>query len=252
MDKDTGNLINRLKELSNKSDMQGVYTFTPFLNLSEQSVFHSMEKELSYAGYSVYGGYDDSERNIIRFGNEEAFGYLTDFPIKCIRISPLQPKFADELNHRDFLGSLMNLGIDRGTLGDIIVKEKEAYLFCLDSIGDYIIDNLVKVKHTNVKCEYAEGTFEALKKELKEVRITANSVRLDGLISKVYNISRNECIELFREGRVFVNSRLCESNAKALKGGEVINVRGFGKFIFDGEAGETRKGKLACSIRIYE
>ena len=71
------------------------------------------------------------------------------------------------------------------------------------------------------------------------------------MIAKVYNKSRNDCLELFRTGKVFVNGRLCENNSKLLKIGETVNARGYGKFIFAGEPRETRKGKLAVAVKVF-
>ena len=129
MKQDEG-LKKRFIELANKSYNQGIYTFTEFLGLNEQSIFSEIEKEIRHVGISKYGGTNDAERIMIRFGNEEEFGYIVDYPVVCLCIKPLMQKFADELNHRDFLGALMNLGIAREKLGDIIIHENEGYIFC--------------------------------------------------------------------------------------------------------------------------
>ena len=143
---------NRFHDLADRSFSQGVFTFTGFLGLSEQDIFWKEEPNLKYAGYSLYGGCDGADRVVVRFGNSDELGYEVPFPIVCLHIKPLMQKFADELSHRDFLGALMNLGIDRSTVGDIKVGEKQAYLFCLDSIAEFICDNLEQIKHTHVKC----------------------------------------------------------------------------------------------------
>lgn len=251
-DKETQQIKNRIKELAEKSYRQNVYTFSGFLGLSEQTLFWEMERELSYARYQFWGGSENTDRVLLRFGDPEEWGYEEEWPIVCIHIRPLLMKFADQLSHRDFLGALMNLGIDRSTLGDIRVGEKEAYLFCLDSIAEYICDSLDKVKHTSVKCTVV--------KELKDIPVEEPvteehllpSLRLDVCLAKVYKQSRNDILEQFRSGKVFVNGRLCENNSRTLKEGDVVNLRGNGKFIFDGLSHETKKGKLSVLVRRYK
>lgn len=82
---------------------------------------------MKFAGITLYGGREEAERKILRFGSEAELGYEQPFPICCIRIRPLSAKFADKLSHRDYLGALMNLGIERSTIGDILPGEGEAF-----------------------------------------------------------------------------------------------------------------------------
>ncbi|HIW81876.1 MAG TPA: hypothetical protein H9742_10255 [Candidatus Acetatifactor stercoripullorum] len=250
-EKDIQKLNNRLRELAEKSFQQNLFTFTGFLGLSEQDAFFRLERELSYAGCTLFGGRENAERRMLRFGSPQEFGYDVPFPIVCIHIRPVAAKFADSLSHRDFLGALMNLGIERSTLGDIMAGDKEAYLFCADSMGDYICEQLAQVRHTSVTCTITENFEEIPTEEPVRQRIQVSSPRVDALLAKVYNKSRSDCLELFRAGRVFVDGRLCESNSRLLKGGETVNARGFGKFVYTGQTGETRKGKLNVEVAVF-
>ncbi len=252
--KEEQQLKNRIRDLADKSFRQNIYTFTGFLGLSEQDVFWKMSEkgEMQYAGYALWGGYENAERKVVRFGSGEELGYEEDFSVVCIHISPLLAKFADDLSHRDFLGALMNLGIERSTLGDIRIAGKEAYLYCLESMAEYICDHLDKVKHTNVKCVVVMDTQEIPVEEPKEMEVLLPSFRLDACLAKVYQESRSTILDMFRAGKVYVNGRLCENNSKQLKEGDVVNLRGYGKFIFDGLQHETKKGRLRVQIRIYK
>lgn len=245
----------RIMELANRSFQTGMYTFTDFLGLAQQSELWELEKEISFAGVKLYGGYEQADRVIARFGREEDMGYDLAFPIVCIHISPLMKKFSDDLSHRDFLGALMNLGIERSTIGDIKVSEKEAYIFCLDNMAQYISDNLFKVKHTSVKCTVladAESiSSHFIDEQPKEKIVVVSSLRADGMISKVYNLSRNESLELFQSQKVFINGKLSENNSQQVKNGDVINARGYGKFKIGSEPKETRKGKISISAYIW-
>ena len=111
--------LNHLKDLSKKSEMNYRYTFTQFLSLDEQSMLKSIERELY--SFTLFGGLNNCERVMARFGSPDDFGYEENFPITCLKAEPILKKFADDLTHRDFLGALMNLGIERNNIGDIIV-----------------------------------------------------------------------------------------------------------------------------------
>lgn len=244
-------LKKRFEDLANKAYTQNIFTFTDFLGLSEQDEFWKAEASLRYAGVKLYGGIENADRVMIRFGDAENLGYEVDFPIVCVHIMPLLAKFAQNLSHRDFLGALMNLGIERSALGDIKVGDKEAFLFCKETIAPFICENLSKIAHTNVKCVVTQDYKQFVEEEPEPKLLQVASLRLDAVLAKVYNISRGDCLQMFQAGKVFVNGRLCENNSKQLKDGEVVNLRGYGKFIFVGGKSETRKGKLNVEVRIY-
>ena len=242
-------LIKRLNELSDKAYMNSQYLFTDFLNETELALYHEIENKLSPAGSSVYGGYSGAERCMVRFGSQEAFGYEEDFPIKCVYVQPLIVKFADELTHRDFLGALMNLGIERNVIGDLLIEGSSCYIFCEEKIADFIIENLDQVKHTHMKCAITDDIPDDIGHKTVEDEMQVASARIDAFISKACNMSRSDSIEMFRSQKVFVNGRTCENNAYMLKDGDVISARGFGKFRYVRTGGTTRKGK---SVIIFE
>ncbi len=244
-------LKKRLLELAGRSYDQGIYTFTPFLGLSQQQAFYEVQREVAYAGFDLAGGSPACERRMIRFGCLERLGYEEDYPILCIRIVPAAPKFAEKLTHRDFLGAIMNLGIERDTVGDIFVQDKAAIVFCQENIASYLTEQLIKVRHTTVKCMVTEVTEELRAPVLEQAALTVSSPRIDAVISKVYNLSRNQSLDLFRAGRIYVNGRLVENNSYALREGDSVTVRGFGRFLYAGVQGETRKGKVRVSVGMY-
>ena len=253
-DKDIQQLKNRLSDLADKSYQQGIFTFSSFLGLAEQDAFHSVERELNYAKPMIWGGHEESERVVIRFGFAEELGYEIPYPISCIHIEPLSPKFAEKLSHRDFLGALMNLGIERSTLGDILVNEKEAWIFCLDSIAEYICDSLDKVRHNSVRCKVVDINDTSVtipSEEPNIVNIQVASLRADAVISKVYNLSREVSLSLFQAQKIYINGRLCENNSAKVKAGDTINARGFGKFRLNDDGHLTKKGRVSISVGVY-
>lgn len=244
-------LKRRILDLANRCYQSNVYTFSGFLSPSDQALIYDMEKGITFVPWTLFGGGEDCERRMIRFGSEELLGYEEPFPISCLIVRPLIQKFADALSHRDFLGALMHLGIERDILGDIIVKDNVGYVFCEDAMAEYLAEHLDKVKHTSVLCEITKECPQAAKPELAEEELVVSSNRCDAIIAKVYKLSRSQSIELFRAKRVFVGGRQYENNSGVLKSGDVVSVRGFGKFVFDGFLHETKKGRIRIRVRKY-
>ena len=245
-------LRRKILDTANKSYRQNIYTYTNFLSISELAVYNSMKKELVFASPETFGGNEACERQLIRFGSPDAFGYEDTYPIDIIKISPLTPKFAEELGHRDYLGALMNLGIDRSLLGDIIIKQKDAYLYCLNHISGFITENLKTVRHTHVNASLCEQAPENIKPVLSEFEIIAASARVDAVAAALTKLSRNACLSLFSSKKIFVNGLVTENNSSQLKPGDILVIRGYGKFIFGGCGNETRKGRVYIHMKKYE
>ncbi len=243
--------LRRLKELADRSFRSGQFAFTDFLSMAELSVFYENERELLYASPVLFGGYEGAERQMIRFGNEEELGYEEAFPIDALRVTPVMSKFSDDLNHRDFLGALMNLGIKREMTGDIVVNGKDAFVFCRSTLSPYIMENLTKVKHTSVKVENANGEEVVSSQERKERIVQIQSNRIDAVAAKVYGMSRQEALALFAEHRVYLNGKECTGNAKTLCPGDIVSVRGKGRFEFEEELNLSKKGKLNCRVMCW-
>jgi RNA-binding protein YlmH len=251
MDNDEILFKKRLLELADKAYNSSQYFFTDFLSMAQLDIYYSMEKEISFVSVSEFGGTKDCERVMLRFGDNELCGYERDFPIVCIEIQPVMSKFAEELSHRDYLGALMNLGIERDTMGDIVIMGKTAYLFCTEKMAPYIIESLDKVRHTNVRCTVAKEPPQSTVTRLEMKQLQVSAARTDSIISKLYKMSRSESVELFRAKRVFVNGRLNENNSGQLKPEDKVSVRGYGRFKYIGVSGETKKGKLNVEVAVF-
>ena len=120
-------LIEHLADLAKRAQARNIFTFSGFLSPDEQAKLLEKKRELS--PFTLFGGTIGTERNMARFGSVQALGYEESFPIVCVKIEPVNPRFAEKLTHRDYLGSIMGLGIERSGVGDIIARQTEAYLF---------------------------------------------------------------------------------------------------------------------------
>lgn len=243
----------RMKELASTAFGQNRYTFSQFLSAAELTQLYDMAEKLKGTDYDTFGGSEACERQMVRFGSERMFGYEEDYPIAMLKIVPVAEKFADNLSHRDYLGALMNLGLERDVLGDIFIRDKTAYVFCLDSIADYITANLERIKHTSVKVQMA-GKEEAVKIEPKLVsmEVSASSCRFDAVAAAVCKLSRSQVQSLFREKKVLLSGRICENYSMILKEDAVFSLRGYGKFVFKGCKGQSKKGRLYIELLRYE
>jgi len=261
-------LLGRVKELSEKAYFNNYVTSTNFLSASELAMFYDITGAVGMTGkgtifsgatYYIYGGREDADRNTICFLPEylDAETFMATQKaepdiIACIHITPVNARFADELNHRDYLGALMNLGIERDMTGDIMCDENEAYIYVMKEIAPIICKELIRIKHTSVKCEEVLPDECTLSNKFEEIQGSVASERLDVILAFVYNLSRSQASELINAEQVFIDGRTAYSGGYDLKQGSKVSVRGKGKFIYDGIKGNTRKGRLFVTARIYK
>ena len=241
----------RLTELANRSYSQGIYCFTHFLDLAGRSDFMNLLPSLPPVPWTLFGGAEGCERQILRFGSEELCGYDQPFPIAILRIAPLSAKFAEPLTHRDYLGSLMALGMERELLGDIAVRKDAAYLFCEERAASYIVENYVQARNTSLSCERIPELPEGALFETKRMLVQVASQRVDALAAHVFKMSRSDAQALFPAGKIFISGRLCESPGHTPKPGDVISVRGFGRFRYVGVESLSKKGKENTAVDLF-
>lgn len=250
MNKEEAMLKNRLIELSNLAYNRDIVTFSDFLNLNELNILHTTPKDLFPARYETFGGYGLSERQMAAFLPDALYFEYT-LPIKAIKVAPAHKRFAEELSHRDYLGSLMNLGIERSKIGDILVDGDLAFIVAKEEISDYIADNLTKVRHTAVSALVTETEEISYTPRYETIRGTVASVRLDTVLSVAYPLSRSKLAVCIEGGKVFVNGKLITSNGYHLKDEDIISVRGMGRAVFEGVLSETKKGRYMIAVRKY-
>ena len=250
MEKDKDLLLfqKRIRELTGRAARTGVSQFTDFLNLYEQNLLHdTLQRDFGIA-WKTFGGYEQAERQMAAF-LPDAFSYgeeEPDYPIACLRIRPKNRRFAEELTHRDILGALMNLGIERCKTGDIPVLEEEASLFCHASLADLICRELVRIRKTSVVCTPCGKADFIYTPRTKTISGSISSLRLDALLSVAFQSSRSSLLALIQEGKVFVNGKLITSNAFIPKEGDLVSVRGLGRFRYLGLGGQTKKGRMVA------
>lgn len=240
--------LKRYEELAARARNAGIYTYSTFHSRETASLASEVASEKEVM---LWGGMDRSERVVARFGDPEEIGYSEDFPICILCVRPRQAKYSDSLTHRDFLGAILNLGIERDMLGDILVHENSAYFFVMDKVSDVIRSDLDRVKHTAVNCSVVEEVPEDCLPNLSEEHITVSSPRLDAILAKVYHLSREDAKALFDDEKVTLNGRICRNPETILKENTAVSVRGYGKMEYHGEEYITKKGRTGLTIWRY-
>ena len=260
-------LAGRVRDLATRAYMNNFVTHTDFLSVSEIALFHqilgaegvpSNIHEYCGAKYVIYGGFPDAERAEICFLpdylDEESFLLAEESEqsvLSCIRIQPVNAKFSDDLNHRDYLGSIMNLGIERDQIGDILTGENKAYVFATPEIGELLVRELIRIKHTSVKCEKVNASECDIRPAFEEISGSVASERIDAILAFVYHLSRSDAQKLIENEAVFIDGRTAFSGGYDLKNGARVSVRGHGKFIYLGTTNTTRKGRLFIQVKKF-
>ncbi len=251
MEKEEQLLKKRILELAELSYKRGISTHTDFLNLSEQTIFYSVSGMLPPVSYVLTGGFLFPERKVAVFypeGEDEP----DDLPFECIKISPVSPRFSENLTHRDYLGAIMNLGITRAMIGDIVIKDLDAYCFVLKKISPYICENLTTVRHTTVSAAPFDGEEGFPEPEYEEMTGSLSSLRLDSITVLCARLSRTKAAALITAERVFINGRLETSASKNVGEGDIISIRGIGKFRIASVGGTTKKGRTIVTVYKYK
>ena len=255
MEKDEAFLIRRFRELAEMAYGRDYPTHTDFLNLYELSLFRSLSQEFSYLPTAVFGGYEMAERCMVGFfpmqytAAQQASFWAQE--IRFLQIRPAHPKFAEALTHRDYLGAVLNLGIDRGKIGDILIQGGEAVLICDNAVADLLTQELTRIRHTAVIAKTADHFEYAPGDHTESVTGSVNSTRLDALLAFAYGLSRSEANAQIQGERVFVDGKLARSSSITVSENQIVSLRGFGRFRYMGQISTTKKGRLWVEIQKY-
>ena len=250
MEKEEQQISHRLSELASLCFYRNIPVFSDFLTLKEQEIF--LSTSFSSVSHFLEGGYPEAERKIACFFPE---GYEKSFVmehLKLIKIAPVSEKFAVQCSHRDFLGAILNLGIDRGKLGDLILDGNICYGIVKPPIEDFLCRELSLVRRNPVTVSCQPWQTFSYRPKFSEIRGTVASVRLDSVVALCCSISRSRAAQLCREEKVFVNGSCISSVSYVPKEGQILSIRGTGKFKLDHLENQTKKGRQFLVLLRYE
>lgn len=242
---DEKRLLARINELVIKA-AHGTAGPGDFLDQRQQELARAVVENEPSVGWHLDGGYEEAERK--RLIVYPDWVLQVDVRIACLRIS--HKDFKDiSLGHRDYLGAILNLGIKREKSGDIVVQESGAFLFLDLNLTDYICQQLTRVKNTNVWAEVIDiQDFVFQTPELQTRQLSLASLRLDVAIAATYSLSRADVDLDINSGNVKLNQMEVYKPAAPVKTGDLISVRGRGRFRLEGITGMSRKGRYQVEI----
>lgn len=238
-------LVARIHDTADLCDKNQKHKFLGFLS-EEECVLAERVLSKRNVKYSLFGGYANARRKVLACIPDWADE--AEFPITALTFS-----FRSDasLHHRDFLGSLMALGIKRETVGDILIGEGRAVVFVLDEVSAHILNNTEKIGRTGVKITVGiDGTLPECD-SLTEFADTIASERLDCVVSALSCVSRSTAAEKIALGLVSVNSQVTEKATKNIIAGDIITIRGMGKFVIDSVDERTRKNRIILRYKKY-
>ena len=243
-------LLKRISDLALRCDRNGCITNSAFLTPAECYLLETRKVSIGEAKLYLTGGREECERKVAFFLPY----YLeeTDFDIgeyiKAVRIT----SFFGKPGHRDYLGAILGLGIERDRIGDLLLFNDTAYVFCLSSVVSVLLQELDKVGRVSVKTEQiALSDVPTPEKRVKKITFTVKSLRLDAVTGDLFGVSRTTAAELIRLGTVTLNYTICEKVDAPIKEGDTLSVRGKGKGRIAQIGGRSRKDRLFVEAEIY-
>ncbi|REK76264.1 RNA-binding protein [Paenibacillus paeoniae] len=240
--------VDRALEWINRSAMQHELKRTDFLDPRQAQIVEMLANRHPDVQIRLDGGYREAERKRGLIAPD-----YRDVDDEPMHIAVLEARAAGtthlELDHGDFLGALLGLGIKRDRIGDIHVHESFAHIMVTDEIADYLNIHLRQVHRLNVLTDILPlQQLQAVTSKLEELSLTVASMRLDGIVSDVYRVSRTKIVEPIRAGRCRVNWKTEENPSELLKEGDTISLKGLGRFKVLEVDGVTKKGRIRVKI----
>jgi len=250
--KDDKMLLAAVEDKFRQSSQQYRITYTNFLDLHQRSLVEQQWRELSRGTSDTrcvfWGGYEDAERTVAMFLPD--YADESDCPLSVIRIKT--PPGGRKLTHRDYLGSLMGLGLKREMIGDILTVENGADVIILEDIEEFLLLNYSKAGRTTLQLE-AVSLEELHVPEHRSVMVkdTVASLRLDNVVASAFSLSRAKAADAIRAGIVFVNSIQSEKPDMQVDEGAKLVLRGKGKAYLREVGGRTRKDRIFIAIERF-
>jgi RNA-binding protein YlmH len=223
--------------------------FTFFLDENKKALALEALKATEHKNYLFFGGCENAVRTILGVFPPNGEAECSPFPIGAISITSKELK---ALSHRDFLGTLMSLGITREQVGDILLYDEQCIVLIIEDKIDYVINNITKIKNVGVTLKKLE-TDKILppSQAFLEKNESISSPRIDTIVSTICHLSREKAKLLLQSGKVEINKISTAKNDALVKEKDILSIRGVGKFIIDSISPYGKKGKFRLIFRKY-
>lgn len=222
--------------------------FTFFLGEGGAELAKKAVAAASFKNHLFYGGFEGAERVMLGLFSDYDEPSADKFPISALTFTFRE---RDKLTHRDLLGAVMSAGIERETVGDILVGEGAACVFMTDAAAETVIRTVTKVGGTGVKISQGYDGSVMPVRNFKDISGTVQSLRLDCIVALAVGCSRAKAERLVSSGAVSVKGRTAENGADKLKEGSSFSVRGYGRFIFEKTGRSTKKERTFIELKKF-
>lgn len=227
----------------------GKSQFLGFLNEGQRAFLEPRLKRYRDVRFRFWGGYEEAARTMLCVCPGFADPLEAEYPFQCVSI---RIKGEGELTQRDFLGALMGLQLKRMSLGDIVVQAGGALCFAQPAAAKLILAELNKVGRLGVKTAVEESFTVTAAQEFLDIRTTIASSRMDVIVAALLNTGREKSARLIESGLVQRNYQTVTSVSAQAAEGDVVAIRGSGKFLLDAIGPQTKKGRWVLSARKYK
>ena len=239
-------LLARVYERITSAAARNIPAATAFLSKREQMLAAELLRGQDFA---FFGGPAMAEREVCCYVPEyldESWLTGDEGPIAAVRAVYFA---GDTLTHRDFLGALMGCGVKRETIGDIYVAEGRCDFLVTREVLPYLLQNFLSAGRTKLHVErIVIPDVSVPEQKVRQIRDTVPSLRLDGIVSSGFSISRGKAAEYISAGKCELNYAPCVKGDKQTAESDVITVRGLGKIRLDAVGGNTKKGRICVEI----
>lgn len=234
-------LLDKAYDAINLAERRNIPRFLGFLN--EHESLYVRQHLPKSADITFFGGYPEAVRLMMGASADE-----DSFPITALEFCYRE---QDDLRHRDFLGSLMAMGIRRDTLGDILTGKGRTVIFVRDDIVPFLLSDVDKIGRVGVKVGYADVDDLPIPDDIEELLFTLSSLRLDAFVAAAAHLSRDKAARLIKNELVMVDHVTDTEVSSQLKEGMTVTIRKHGKYVLAELRGTSKKGKLRLSVKHY-
>ena len=242
-------LLGRLWDSLGRSRSRNVPEASGFLSPHEQALARRLLQTLDVQeGFLLWGGYEGAQRQQAHFLPDWMEG-PDESAIRCLRCRFYE---TEHPTHRDFLGSLMGLGLTREKVGDILVSPRWADVLVGGSVADHLLREFTRAGRVPLQVEEISlGELRIPAQQVKLLRDTVASLRLDCVLAAGFSVSRGAAADLIRGGRTEINWMPCDKPDATVEQGDVLTVRGLGKCRLEEVGGQSRKGRTSVTMKRY-
>ncbi len=241
-------LVLHITDLIGLSDKHFKPYYSDFLNERQAKLALDVMVKNGISDYCFWGGYEGATRVMLCVYPQYMKPENSEFPMSCINA---KFRAVDKLSHRDFLGSLMALGIKREVVGDIVVGEGIASFFVKSDLEQYVKSQIRKIGRVGVTFVDNTADFQAAVQDFEERECTVSSLRIDNVVGAMTKLSRTKAQQAVISGLVARNFEVIYNTDCKVCSGDKISVRGYGKFIVQFDGSVSKKGKYRILIKQF-